>query len=604
MSTAHEHPRTSTRLEDYVLIGDTHTAALVGIDGSIDWLCVPRFDSPACFAALLGDARNGRWKIAPAGGVRRTEQRYREGTLVAETEFETEDGTIRLTDCMTIRRRHCQVVRVVEGVRGRVPMEMELIARFDYGSVVPWARRVDGVLQLIAGPDQLRLHSAVETHGENLTTKATFVVAEGDRVPFMLEWQPSFVAPLPAIDILAAVDETAAWWRRWTARFAGKGDWQEAVLRSLITLKALTYAPTGGIVAAPTTSLPEQIGGVRNWDYRFCWLRDATFTLDALVLAGYDKEAAAWRDWLLRAVAGDPSALQILYGPAGERRIDEWAVSWLPGYEGSAPVRIGNAASKQFQLDVYGEVIDSLYLARRLDLQGEDFAWQLETHLLDFLEGAWKRPDEGIWEVRGPRQDFTHSKVMAWVAFDRAVKTVERFHVPGPVDRWRSVAKAIHDEVCARGFDADLNSFVQVYGARRTDASLLMIPTVGFLPVDDPRVIGTVAAIERELLGDGYVRRYSTETTEDGLPSGEGTFLACSFWLADVYALMGRLDDCRRMMERLLAVRSRTGLLAEEYDVGRQRMVGNYPQAISHVGLIRTALTWRDAEKATRRHLA
>ncbi len=592
----------TTRLEDYLLIGDTHTAALVGIDGSIDWLCLPRFDSGACFAALLGDEKNGRWKIAPAGGIRATSQSYRDGSLVAETEFQTEDGAVRLIDGMTIRdgSNDSHVVRVVEGITGRVPMAMELIARFDYGSVVPWIQQVDGEDRLVAGPNELRLRSPIETHDEHLATHATFSVAAGDRIPFVLSWRPSFgsaaVAEQP--EAWAALESTTNWWREWSSQFSGSGDWQDAVVRSLITLKALTYAPSGGIVAAPTTSLPERLGGVRNWDYRFCWLRDATFTLDALMLAGYAREAIAWRDWLLRAIAGDPASFQILYRITGERRVEEWEVPWLAGYEGSGPVRVGNAASGQFQLDVYGEVMNSFFLGRRVGLPPDDSSWAFERHIVDFLEDAWQQPGAGIWESRGPAQHFTYSKAMAWVAFDRAAKMVERFGVPGDADRWRATAADIHAEVCAKGFNSDRNSFVQVYGGTRTDASLLRLPAVGFLPADDPRIAGTIKTIEHDLLREGYVHRYSRSAADDSLPAGEGTFLACAFWLADAYALAGRLDDCRATMERLLAIRSATGLLAEEYDTTRKRLVGNYPQALSHVGLVRTAMTWRDAQAA------
>jgi GH15 family glucan-1,4-alpha-glucosidase len=579
------------RIEDYALIGDEETSALVGRDGSIDWLCVPRFDSAACFAALLGTPDHGRWIIAPAGDLRRVRRAYREGTLVLETEFETADGTVRLVDCMISGGRHRDVVRIVEGVAGRVPMHMELVIRFEYGSVVPWVRRRDDTLSAIAGPDALCLRTPVEHHGRDFTTVADFTVAAGERIPFTLTWHPSY-DPLPeAADPLREVEETAASWRRWSDRCTYRGEWREAVLRSLLVLKALEYEPTGGIVAAPTTSLPETLGGVRNWDYRYCWIRDATFSLYALMIAGYVDEAKAWRDWLLRAVAGKPSDLQIVYGPAGERRLVEYELPWLPGYERSAPVRVGNAAVHQFQLDVYGEILDTMHLTRRAGIEPDEADWDLERKLIEFLETSWKEPDEGIWEVRGPRRHFTHSKVMAWVAFDRAVKAVRRFRCEGPVDRWRKLRAAVHAEVCQHGYDPALGAFVQYYGAKRLDASLLMIPLVGFLPATDPRVRGTVAAIERDLVVDGFVRRYRPEGADavDGLPPGEGAFLPCTFWLADNLALLGRGAEARRLFERLLALRNDVGLLAEEYDPGARRLLGNFPQAFSHVSLVNTA---------------
>ena len=578
-------------IESYALLADEESAALVGRDGSIDWLCVPRFDSPACFAALLGTPEHGRWLLAPAGDVRATRRAYREGTLVLDTEFETADGTVRLVDCMTPGGRHRDVVRIVEGVAGRVPMHMELVIRFDYGSVVPWVRRRDGMLTAIAGPDALRLQTPVEHRGRDFTTIADFAVAAGERVPFTLTWHPSYEAPLEAADPLRDVDETVEYWRQWSSRCTYRGEWRDAVLRSLLVLKALEYEPTGGIVAAPTTSLPEALGGVRNWDYRYCWLRDATFSLYALMIAGYVDEAKAWRDWLLRAVAGKPSDLQILYGPAGERRLPEYELPWLPGYEGSAPVRVGNAAVHQFQLDVYGEILDTMHITRRAGIEPDEADWNLERKLIEFLETGWKEPDEGIWEVRGPRRHFTHSKVMAWVAFDRAVKAVTRFRCDGPVDRWRKLRAAVHDEVCRQGYDAERGAFVQYYGAKELDASLLMIPLVGFLPATDPRVRGTVAAIERELVVDGFVRRYRPEGSNavDGLPPGEGVFLPCTFWLADNLALLGRRAEARRLFEKLLALRNDVGLLAEEYDPDARRLLGNFPQAFTHVSLVNTA---------------
>jgi GH15 family glucan-1,4-alpha-glucosidase len=579
-------------LEDYALIADDETAALIGRDGSIDWLCVPRIDSAACFAALLGTRDHGRWLLAPAGATRRVRRRYRERTLVLETEFETPDGVVRVVEGMTARQRNPNVVRVVEGVGGRVAMRMELVVRFDYGSVVPWVRRLaDDTLTATAGPDALCLRTPVAHRGEGLTTVADFTVGAGERVPFTLTWYHSHREPPPAIDPVDAIAHTEAEWRRWCSCGTYHGRWRDAVERSLIVLKALSYGPTGGLIAAPTTSLPEQLGGVRNWDYRYCWIRDATFSLYALMITGFVDEARAWRDWLLRAVAGKPDQLQILYGPAGERRMPEIELPWLPGYEGSAPVRTGNAAAKQFQLDVYGELIDSMHIARLAGIAADQDAWRLEQALLEFLESAWRTPDEGIWEVRGPRRHFTHSKVMAWVAFDRAVKAVRHLGCDGPAERWARVRDEIHDEVCRRGFDEEIGAFVQSYDSRRLDASVLMIPLVGFLPATDARVRRTVEAIERHLVADGFVWRYLPEGTEsvDGLPPGEGVFLPCSFWLADNLALLGRTADAERLFERLLSLRNDVGLLAEEYDPTRRRLVGNFPQAFTHVSLVNTA---------------
>ena len=577
------------RIEDYGLIGDTQTAGLVGRDGSIDWLCLPRFDSGACFAALLGGPAHGRWLLAPSVPAHTVRRRYRPDTLILETEFETQRGSIRVIDFMTPRDHGPDVIRMVEGVRGEVPVEMELIIRFDYGWVVPWVRTIDGQLRAIAGPDALSLWTRVPTHGKDLTTCAYFTVREGERVPFLIMWHPSHTAPPAPLDCAQALDETEAWWRAWCARCTYQGAWRDQVMRSLITLKALTYGPTGGIVAAPTTSLPERIGGVRNWDYRHCWLRDATYTLYALMIGGYTEEAAGWRDWLLRAVAGDPSTLSIMYGMGGERRLPELELPWLPGYEESRPVRIGNQAATQFQLDVYGEVMDALHVARRSGLAPDENAWALQLALLTYLETAWREPDEGIWEVRGPRRHFTHSKVMVWVAFDRAVKAVERYQGQGPVDRWRRLRDEVHAEICREGFDARRNTYTQYYGSVELDASLLMIPLVGFLPATDPRVIGTVRAIEHDLMSDGFVQRYRSTEHVDGLPPGEGAFIACSFWLADNYALQGRVDDARRLFERLLGLCNDLGLLAEEYDCAAGRQLGNFPQAFSHVMLINTA---------------
>jgi GH15 family glucan-1,4-alpha-glucosidase len=536
------------RIEDYALIGDTRTAALVGSNGSIDWLCLPRFDSGACFAALLGDARHGRWLLAPkADRVRATRRRYRAQSLVLETELATQAGTVRLIDCMPPDEDIPNIVRIVEGVEGEVPMRMELVIRFDYGWLVPWVRTLDGALHAVAGPDALALRTPVATHGENLATVAEFSVRAGERIPFVLSWHSSIDPPPPELDADQAVAAAEAWWRDWIGKCSYEGPWRDAVIRSLITLKALTYSPTGGIVAAPTTSLPEHIGGVRNWDYRYCWLRDATFTLYALLLAGFRDEACAWRDWLVRAAAGSPDQLQVVYGVAGEHRLPELTLDWLPGYEGSAPVRIGNAAVQQLQLDVYGEVMDVLHHARRVGLVPDRFSWRVQRRLLDFLESSWQGPDRGLWEVRGAHQHFTHSKVMAWVAFDRAVKAVRHFGADGPVEHWSQLRDELHAEICAKAYDSSKRTFVQAYGSTALDASLLMLPLVGFLPFDDERIVGTVAAVERELMVDGFVRRYLADAHPcDGLPPGEGAFLLCSFWLADNYALMGRVDDARR----------------------------------------------------------
>ena len=591
------------RIEDYALIGDTQSVGLVGMDGSLDWLCLPRFDSPACFAALLGTPDNGRWRLAPRETERvRVTRRYRDGTLVLETTFVTPEGSVRVHDCMPPRDRTPDVVRVVEGLSGEVAMRMELTIRFDYGSVMPWVRRLpDGRLGAIAGADALVLQEGVETHGEGPMTAADFTVRAGQRVPFVLSWHPSHEPPPRLMDAVQVLDDTQAWWQEWSGRCCYRGPWEEVVRGSLVTLKALTYAPTGGMVAAATTSLPELIGGVRNWDYRYCWLRDATYTLYALAHAGYREEAEAWRDWLLRAVAGDPSKLQIMYGVAGERRLEERTVPWLSGYEASAPVRIGNSAVEQLQLDVYGEVMDTLHQTRREGLASNVDAWNLQRALLDFLEGAWEQPDEGLWEVRGPRQHFTHSKVMAWVAFDRAIKSVEKAGLPGPVERWRRQRDAVHRDVCTYAYDPQRKTFTQAYGSEHLDASLLLIPQVGFLPVNDLRVHGTVRAIERELLRDGLVMRYPTEG-QDGLPPGEGVFLACSFWLADCYALMQRTGEARVLYERLCGLRNDVGLLAEEYDPVQRRQLGNFPQAFSHVGLVNTAINLTPAQTAPVQH--
>ncbi len=576
------------RIEDYALIGDTQTGALVGRDGSIDWLCLPRFDSGACFAALLGNRSHGRWLIAPEQQVRTVRRRYRPDTLVLETEFETEDGVVRVTDFMTPRSSVPDLIRLVQGVRGTVAMSMELIIRFDYGHVVPWVRRVGDHLQAIAGPDALALWTDVPTFGKDLTTRATFVVRAGEQVPFTLLWHPSHVETTSPCDPLAALEETVGWWREWVGRCTFRGRWREHVVRSLITLKALTYEPTGGIVAAVTTSLPEALGGVRNWDYRYCWLRDATYTLYALIINGFTEEAAAWGNWLLRAVAGDPSTLQAMYGVSGERRLPEMELPWLPGYEDSRPVRIGNAAVEQVQLDVYGELMDAMHLGRRSGITRDHDSWHLQMALMRHLDQAWRQPDEGIWEVRGPRRHFTHSKVMAWVAFDRAVKAVERFGLDGPVEEWRARRAEIHEEIYRNAFDPDRNTFTRDYGSHELDASLLILPLVGFIPAADPRMLGTVKAIEEDLVWNGLLLRYRPDPNLDGLPPGEGAFIACSFWLVDNYILQGRSADAEELFERLLGLCNDVGLLAEEYDPLGMRMLGNFPQAFSHVMLLNT----------------
>jgi GH15 family glucan-1,4-alpha-glucosidase len=583
------------RIEDYALIGNTHTAALVGRNGSIDWLCLPRFDSGACLAALLGNENHGCWRIAPAEEPQHVTRRYRPDTLVLETEFATGSGAVRLTDAMPVGNEATNVVRIVEGVRGRVPMRMLLVLRPDYGSVLPWVRSIDHRWEAIAGPDAFSLWADAEMQGKDLTTVAEFEVAEGQTVAFELRWWHSHLPAGARVDPRRAIAETADWWSNWARGNSYEGEWPDAVGRSLLTLKAMTYAPTGGIVAAPTSSLPEKIGGVRNWDYRYCWLRDASFSLNALVAAGYHDEAAAWRDWLLRAVAGDPSKLQIMYGLRGERRLQEYEVPWLPGYENSEPVRIGNAAHAQFQLDVYGEVTSAIHRARLAGLHPEEHTWQIQRAILDYLGDAWHKPDDGIWEMRGEPRHFTHSKVMAWVAFDRAVEGATKFGLDGPIDRWRAERDRIHTEVCARGFSRQKHSFAQEYGTDRIDASLLMLPLVGFLPADDARIQGTIRAVERELLVDGFVLRYRTEQASDAeqLPPGEACFLLCTFWLASVYALSGRHADARGVFERVLSVRNDVGLLAEEYRTDSRRLLGNFPQAISHVGLINAALALR-----------
>ena len=578
-----------SRIEDYAMIGDCLTSALVGQDGSVDWLCIPRFDSPACFAALLGDAENGRWRLGPTAEVVSTRRRYRGESLVLETEIETAEGVIRLVDFMPPRGEAPDLVRIVEGVRGRVAMHMDLTIRFDYGSVAPWVQRVEGGITATAGPDRIRLIAGPTMHGKDLSTVADFEVSEGERIPFVLTWSSSYGPEPDRVDAEAALRETEAWWGEWSGRCTYQGPWRDSVVRSLVTLKALTYLPTGGIVAAPTTSLPEEIGGVRNWDYRICWVRDASFTLYSLANAGYLDEAEAWRGWLQRAVAGTPGTLQIMYAIDGSRRLPEFELPWLAGYEGSRPVRVGNAAYEQFQLDVFGELAGTMYECRRLGLEPDESGWAVGKALYDSLATLWREPDDGIWEVRGPRRHYTHSKVMAWVAFDRAVRSVEEYHLDGPVDRWREARDEIHAEVCREGYNADRGAFVQYYGSDKLDASLLMMAIVGFLPASDPRVISTVEAIQRELMVDGFVRRYASTEDSDGLPPGEGTFLPCSFWMVDNLKLMGRDDEARLLFERLIGLANDVGLLSEEYDTGRKRLVGNFPQAFSHVALVNSA---------------
>ena len=595
----------STPLEDYALIGDCETAALISRAGSIDWLCWPRFDSAACFAALLGGPDNGRWLIAAVDPDVRVTRRYRGNTLILETRFESPEGAALLIDFMPPRGRNSDIVRLVRGERGRVRMRMELVLRFDYGQTVPWVTRMDdGAIRAIAGPDLVTLHTPVPIRGEDLKTVAEFEVAKGETVPFVLTHGSSHVAPPQSVDAESALTTTEGFWTEWAARNTSPGEWGEAVMRSLIVLKALTYAPTGGVVAAPTTSLPEQLGGKRNWDYRYCWLRDATLTLLALMNAGYYDEARDWSVWLLRAAAGAPSQLQIMYGLAGERRLPEIEIPWLPGYENSAPVRVGNAAHDQLQLDVYGEVMDVLHQARRGGLVASEADWSFQCALLEHLESIWQRPDHGLWEVRGEPRHFTYSKVMAWVAFDRGIQAIETLGLSGPVDRWRVIRQAIHDEVCARGFDRELGSFVQSYGSKELDASLLLLSTVGFLPPTDPRIHGTIAAVERRLFVDGFLVRYDTRTTDDGLPEGEGAFLACSFWLVDAYVLVGRMDEARSLCERLLALRNDVGLLAEEYDTRAGRLVGNFPQAFSHVAIVNSTHNLSRATKPAEQRAA
>ncbi|WEO98228.1 glycoside hydrolase family 15 protein [Streptomyces sp. FXJ1.172] len=592
----------NARIEDYALIGDEQTAALVGRDGSIDWLCLPRFDSGACFAKLLGDENHGHWRIAPEGAGVCTRRAYRPDTLVLDTEWETAEGTVRVTDLMPQRDRAPDVVRIVEGVSGHVTVHSTLRLRFDYGSIVPWMRRSDGHRVAVAGPDSvwLRTDPHVDMWGEDFGTHCEFTVAKGQQVAFVLTWHPSHQPRPPLVDPHEALSASVRDWRRWASRCHYDGPYRDAFVRSLITLKALTYAPTGGIVAAATTSLPEEPGGVRNWDYRYCWLRDSTFTLGALLSAGYHKEAEAWRDWLVRAVAGDPAELQIMYGLAGERRLPEWELPWLPGCAQSAPVRVGNGAVDQLQLDVYGEVMDSLSLARAGGLPTRPHMWAIQRSLMEFLASAWRQPDEGLWEVRGGRRQFVHSKVMVWVAADRAVRTLEEHpELRGDLDGWRAMRDEVHREVCEQGYDPRRNTFTQYYGSRELDAALLMIPLVGFLPPDDPRVTGTVDAIRADLDHGGLLRRYDTDAVGvDGMPGGEGAFLACSFWLAQALHATGREEEARGLFERLVGLTNDVGLLAEEYDPDLRCQVGNFPQAFSHIALVNTALTLFGGDQA------
>jgi GH15 family glucan-1,4-alpha-glucosidase len=581
------------RIEDYGLIGDRQTTALVGKNGSIDFLCLPRFDSDPCFAALLGTSENGRWLIAPVGAVTKTHRYYRDDTLVLETEMTTATGRVRLTDCM-IPHPHdtSRMVRQVTGLDGAVDMRLELVLRFGFGKIIPWVRRLtdrEGLVA-VAGPDMVVVWSDIPLEGRNRHTEAQFVVKTGETVTFSMEWLQSHRRIPHAFDAAGGVALATARSQTWVGRMPAKSHWADVVKRSLITLKALTHWETGGIIAAATTSLPEELGGERNWDYRYCWLRDASFTLQAFLAAGYKEEASAWRHWLDRAVAGSPADLQIMYGIAGERRLPEWEVDWLDGYEGSKPVRVGNAAAGQTQLDVYGELLDTLYQAHKGGLHHDENSWNVRINLLEQLEKIWSLPDEGIWEVRGGRQQFVHSKVMAWVAFDRAIRSVEEFGYDGPTDHWRTIRDAIHEQVCTEGYDPAMGSFVQAYGSKLLDASLLLLPVVGFLPATDQRIIGTVAAIERDLMQDGFVRRYNTAGGNDGLSGTEGVFLACSFWLVDNYTMMGRRHDAETLFEKLIALRNDLGLFSEEYDTVNQRMIGNFPQAFTHVALVNSAL--------------
>ncbi|SDV50955.1 glycoside hydrolase family 15 protein [Chitinasiproducens palmae] len=581
-------------IEDYAMIGDGHSAALVGKDGSIDWLCWPRFDSSACFSALLGTPENGRWLIAPSpeAGEATVTRRYRPDTLILETRFETPEGVVDLIDFMPRRNGWPELMRLVVCRAGAVKMRMELVLRFDYGRSVPWVRQLDDKsgVRAIAGPDMVVMRTPVMLCGENMHTVSTFSLSAGESVPFVLAYGASHEPVPPGSDVNTALARVETWWRDWAGRCEIEGEWAGVVRRSLIVLKSLAYEPTGGIVAAPTTSLPEALGGTRNWDYRYCWLRDTTISLIALMRAGYYDEAAAWRDWLTRAIAGSPSQLQIMYGIGGERRLPEWEADWLKGYQGARPVRIGNGAVCQLQLDVFGETLSALYVARAGGLPNDEESWAIECKICEHLETVWRQPDEGVWEVRGGRQHFTFSKIMAWLAFDRAIHSAERFRLDGPVAHWKTLRDEIHADVCANAYDAERNTFVQAYGSKSLDASLLLIGAIGFLPAEDPRYVGTVEAVAKELTVEGLVKRYHTNETDDGLPPGEGTFLACSFWLVDSYVALGRRDEAVALFERLLSLCNDVGLLAEEYDPDHKRQVGNFPQAFSHFALVHSAM--------------
>jgi GH15 family glucan-1,4-alpha-glucosidase len=579
------------RIEDHALLSDCETAALVARDATIDWMCVPRFDSGACFASLLGDPEHGEFSIRPRAPIVRTTRAYHRDSLVLETNLETDEGAIAIIDAMPLRVDGAgpTLARMIVGRRGVVHLRAQIIIRFEYGSVIPWVRRTETGIVAVAGPDRLRITTSVPLHGEGRTTVADFVVREGERFSFVLDWSASNEALRPSIDASAAVAETNAHWRKWISRMRTSDFHRDAVVRSLLTLKALTYRPTGGIIAAPTTSLPERIGGFRNWDYRYCWLRDSTFATYALLEWGFIEEAAQWREWLERAIAGSPEEAQILYGVSGERRLIETELSWLPGHLGSRPVRIGNAASRQFQLDIYGEVLDTMNLARRAGIPPTPNAWRVETTLADFVADAWHEPDDGVWEMRGPRQHFTYSKIMAWVALDRAVRAVERFGLPGRIAYWRAERDRIHNAVCRFGFDPERGSFVQSFGSKELDASLLLIPQMGFLPAKDPRMLATIDTIMRELSRGGLIRRYRPSMVDDGLPGDEGEFVACSFWLVDALVLAGRASEAERLFEHLVSIRNDVGLLSEEYDPIQGRMLGNFPQALSHIALLNSA---------------
>ncbi|WP_128927449.1 glycoside hydrolase family 15 protein [Bradyrhizobium guangxiense] len=579
----------SQRIEDYALIGDCETAALVGRSGSIDWLCWPAFDSDACFAAILGTRKNGRWLIAPSEDVTKTSRRYLGDTLILETRFETQTGTVALIDFMPPRGKASDIVRLVRGLKGTVKMQMELVIRFGFGTDIPWVRRIDHSLMAIAGQDMTVLRTPVETRGEDLTTVADFEVSAGETVPFVLTYGPSHLEPPKPIDPEVALEETETFWRDWCGHCTRDGDYRDLVMRSLITLKALTFGPTGGIVAAPTTSLPEKLGGTRNWDYRFCWLRDATFTLLALMNSGYTEEASAWHNWLLRAAAGSPANMQIMYGIWGQRRLLEWEAGWLDGYEGARPVRVGNAAHAQLQLDVYGELIDAFHQSRMAKLKLDEESWALECAVLNHLAEVWDRPDHGVWERRGEPKHYVFSKVMTWVAFDRGIKSAEIFGFKAPLLHWRTLREAIHRDVCNKGFDAEENAFVESYGLKLLDASVLLLPAVGFLPASDPRICGTIAAVERCLMRDGFVLRHDPRELPAGQPPLEGAFLACTLWLADAHVLSGDLDKAQTLLDRVAGIANDVGLLAEEYDSVARRQTGNFPQALTHIALINTA---------------